>query len=93
MKTDKTPTPNNTNDGTSRLNKLSYRDGSIYQGNLEDMLFPAQPSALNTKRTGKGMIVGVAIATILSLIGGATFFITQSHPPASTPEQTAPANP
>jgi hypothetical protein len=93
MKTDRSHTPENTNDGVGRLNKLSYRDGSIHQGNLEDIIFPAQPSDRNTKRSGKGVVVGVAIATILSLIGGATFFVTQSEPPASTSEQTAPANP
>lgn len=92
MKTDRTYTPENTNDGVGKLNKVSYRDGLIHQGNLEDMLFPAQPSDRNTKRTGKGVVVGVAIATVLSLIGGATFFVTQSHHPASTQEQTAPIN-
>lgn len=92
MKTHKTHTPENTNDGVGRLNKLSYRDGSIHQGNLEDMLFPSQPIHRNTKRTSKGVVVGVAIATILSLIGGATFFVTQSNYPASTSEQAAPAH-
>ncbi|HEY9728459.1 MAG TPA: hypothetical protein V6D50_18580 [Chroococcales cyanobacterium] len=93
MKIDRTHTPENTNDGADRLNKLSYRDGLIHQGNLEDMLFPAQLSERAKTRTNKGVIVGVAIATILSLIGGATFFVTQSHHPASTQEQTAPVNP
>lgn len=93
MKTDKTHTPENINDGAGRLNKFSYRDGSIHQGNLEDMFFPTQPSDRNTKGTGKGIVVGVTIATVLSLIGGATFFVTQSHHPASTQEQTAPVAP
>ena len=93
MKTDRTHIPENTNDGVGRLNKLSYRDGSIHQGNLEDILFPAQPIGCTNTRTNRAVVVGVAIATVISLIGGATFFVTQSHHPASPSEQIAPASP
>ena len=90
MKTDRTHSPENTNDGVGRLNKLSYRDGLIHQGNLEDMLFPVQSIDRAKIHPKKGMIVGVAIATVLSLIGGATFFVTQTHHPTPSSPQTAP---
>jgi hypothetical protein len=92
MKADRTQTPENTNDGVGKLNKYSYRDGCLQPIDLEEMLLQ-ENGIIHKKKSVTRLAVGIALATIISLVGGTTFLLTQDNQPSSRPEQTTPAHP
>jgi hypothetical protein len=94
MKIDKTHMPENTSKGVSRLNKLAYRDGYIYDTNLENNLQQSPDSDRNTirkpdKATG-GLRLAIAITVLTTLIGGTFFVLMQPYQPSSTSVQSSP---
>jgi hypothetical protein len=94
MKIDKTHIPESTSNGVGRLNKFAYRDGYIYDRNLEDNLQQSPDSDRNTirkpnKATG-GFRLGIAITVLTALIGGTFFLLMQPEQPSSPSGQSSP---
>lgn len=90
MKTDKTQTPENTNNGAGRLNKLAYRDGSLYKNSFEDNFLPQVSTKHKNTRVAKGLGIAVVIGAIAGLLGGSFLLINQVNQRSMTPVKTAP---
>ncbi len=95
MNTDKTKVPGQTNDGMGRLNKLAYRDGYIHGQDLEHHLQPENQSDRHTIRENNkaatGLLYGITITALASLLGGTIFLLAHQNQPATPPVPTVPA--
>lgn len=98
MYPEKTQIPENTNDGVGRLNKLklAYRDGYIHGRELEHHIQEENQSnratiRQNDKAAG-GLLFGITITAIASLLGGTVFLLTHQNHPSPTPVQSAPTS-
>ena len=97
MNTDKTHTPENSNNGVGRLNKLAYRDGYLHAKDVEHDIQQEQqenrPSSHNLpqrNRIARGLLLGITLATLSGLIGGASFLLAQHYRQSTLPVETAP---
>ena len=97
MNTDKTHTPENTNNGVGRLNKLAYRDGYLHSKDVEPDIQPEQQenrpttnSSSQRDRIARGLLLGVTLAMLSGLIGGTSFLLAQHYRQSTLPAKTAP---
>ncbi len=97
MNTDKTHTPENSNNGVGRLNKLAYRDGYLHGRDVEpDIQQQQQEHRLSRNnvpqrdRIARGLLLGITLTTLSGLVGGASFLLAQHYRQSILPAETAP---
>lgn len=80
--------PSTSRDGIDTINKLAYRDGSIYcddwgtEPQVENKLLKKSDLA------GRGLLFGIAIAALLGLISGALLLLAHQNQPSSPSKNT-----
>jgi len=97
MNTDKTHTPDNSNNGVGRLNKLAYRDGYLHGREAEPHIQQEQQENLGSHnnisrpdRIAKGLLLGITLTTLIGLVGGTSFLVAQHYRQLTLPGETAP---
>ncbi len=92
MKTDKTKIPENQNDGVGRLNKLAYRDGYLH-GQVDEYDIQRENRSIRENNSAaKGLLIGIGLTSIASILGGTIFFLTHANWHSTTPGETAPVH-
>ncbi len=90
MNIDRTKTPENINNGKSRLNKLAYRDGYLH-GRVEEHEVQEKNRIIRENSSAaKGLLIGIGITAIAGILGAAIFLVTHAYQNSTTPVQTAP---
>lgn len=97
MNTDKTHTPDNTNNGVGRLNKLAYRDGYLHGRDTEHHIEQEQQENHRRHnniswqdRIAKGLLLGITLTTLIGLVGGTSFLVARHYRQSTLPVETAP---
>lgn len=90
MNTDKTKTPENSNNGVGRLNKLAYRDGYLYGRAVEHDIQDNQQIIRENNSAAKGLLMGITIAAIAGILGATISFVNHSNQRSTTPGETTP---
>ncbi|HAA31695.1 MAG TPA: hypothetical protein DCE56_33355 [Cyanobacteria bacterium UBA8553] len=97
MNTDKTHTPENTNNGAGRLNKIAYRDGYLYSKDVEHDIQqqhqehrPNPHSIPQRDRIAKGLLLGLTLTMLSGFVGGTSFLLAQHYRQSILPVETAP---
>ncbi len=98
MNSDKTHTPDNTNNGVGRLNKLAYRDGYLHGKDTEPPIQqeqqanrPSHNKISRQDRIAKGLLLGITLTTLIGFVGGTSFLLAQHYRQSTLPVETAPA--
>lgn len=93
MNTNRTQTPKNNNegDGLGRISKMAYRDGYLHGRDLEHSVQEENRVVRDNNTAASGLLLGITIASLAGLLGGALYFVTHQNQPTTTPVRTAPA--
>lgn len=88
MNANKHQRPSSTNDSTDTINKLAYRDGSIYCDDFGTEPQVGNQLAKKSNLPVRGLLFGITIAALLGLISGTLLLLTHQNQPSSPPERT-----
>ncbi len=93
MNTDKAQTPEYSQNGVGRLNKHSYRDGYLHsRGSDSDVPQEKYPvrTPVRDNKNSQGLILGIKLAVIATLVGITSFLWVRNHRQSTTPLEAAP---
>jgi len=88
MNTNKTQTPEHSKNKPHKLNQLAYRDGYIHGGVGERQNSENKSHYSPKNSASNGLIFGITIATIATLISGALFLLMHHHQPSTESVKT-----
>lgn len=77
-----------TNEGRDTINKLPYRDGSIYTDDWETETQGGNQLAKPRNLAARGLLFGITIAALMGLISGTLLWLAHQNQPSSPPERT-----
>ncbi|MDP8965347.1 MAG: hypothetical protein M3O33_15465 [Cyanobacteriota bacterium] len=91
MNTDKVRIPEPSTDGVGRVNKVAYRDGYIHGREQEHHIQEDKRVIRDNNSAASGLLFGMTLAAIASVLGGVIFFATHQNQPSNTAVPTAPS--
>jgi len=91
MNTEKMRIPEHSTDSVGGVNKVAYRDGYIHGREQEHRVQEDKRVIRDNNSAASGLLFGMTLAAIASVLGGVIFFATHQNQPFNTSVQTAPS--